>query len=254
MVEVRLKSGSELGKEEKEKLAEIYRQAFNGFPWFENWSREEARKAIESYAESNALFFLAYDGEEIAGAAIFAKSEDAGIAYDLVSEKEARKPIELREIFVLPEKQSRGIGGKLLQEAEKELKEMGYDMVFFRTLIARDDYTIPKKLLELLELLSWSGPKEALKYIVTKGRNYSQEVSKVSELAALLYALNGIANPWQRYGPNGKYVYLNLVKASKNVLPMVKLGIKLGYEPANAFTLTKEGGKWKLRQYFYKLL
>jgi len=89
--------------------------------------REDESRLIERIRESDGfitdLSLVAEENGKIVGHALFSEAE-------IVDNENRYKVIVLAPIAVLPDKQKKGIGGRLIQEGLKRSKELGYHYVF----------------------------------------------------------------------------------------------------------------------------
>lgn len=103
--------------------AKLYIRVFNDEPWNDKWSLEIAYKRLNDiYISPNFKGILYVENDEVKGA-IFGNYEQfyEGIHYNL------------REMFISKELQGKGIGRKMLNELEEQLKEIGVTTIILFT-------------------------------------------------------------------------------------------------------------------------
>lgn len=101
----------------------LYIDVFNAEPWNDEWNLESARKRLNDiYIAPNFEGVLYIEDGQVKGA-IFGNCEQFydGIHYNL------------REMFISNDLQGKGIGTKLLQELEKQLKVLDVTTVILFT-------------------------------------------------------------------------------------------------------------------------
>ena len=109
--------------EEFKKYAELYVEVFNAHPWNDHWTIETAyKKLIDIYLSPGFLGYKYMEEEQIKGA-VFGNCEQwyNGIHFNL------------KEMFVSTELQGKGIGRKMLEQLEIELKGLAVEAIFLFT-------------------------------------------------------------------------------------------------------------------------
>ena len=105
-------------------MAELYRKAFSGEPWNDDWSdTEQLMEYMKEISGSyNALNFgFLQDGRLIACSVGMIRHWWEGTNYNI------------EELFVDPELQSKGIGSRFLLMIEKNIRERGLAGIFLQT-------------------------------------------------------------------------------------------------------------------------
>jgi aminoglycoside 6'-N-acetyltransferase I len=112
-----------LGPEHLEPGARLLAEVFNRAPWNERWTPETARAELEHVLNTPGSFGLViYAGGSLAGLAAGHRHPlDRGEAY------------YLREMYVRPELQGRGLGSELMRELKRALKDRGVSILYLIT-------------------------------------------------------------------------------------------------------------------------
>ncbi len=131
MEEIKVLDGSYI-----EKMAELYKAAFAGDPWNDDWSdREQLLEYIKEISGScNALnygYFI--DGELVAISAGMTRHWWEGTNYNI------------EELCVSPKLQGKGIGSKFMKLIEDEIRAKGYHGIFLQTDLDKPSYKFYKK-------------------------------------------------------------------------------------------------------------
>ncbi len=110
-------------KDDIEKCAGLYTQAYNRPPWNYNFSLEKAGKYLTEYTErSRFVGFALCESDTIVGAML--GHSKTWWTNDL---------IYIDELFVAPESRGKGYGKKLLEHAEEYAREQGYEVITLMT-------------------------------------------------------------------------------------------------------------------------
>jgi aminoglycoside 6'-N-acetyltransferase I len=110
-------------KNDIDKCAGLYTQAYNRPPWNYNFSYEKAVKYLTEYTErSRFIGFVLCEGDTIAGALL--GHSKTWWTNDL---------IYIDELFVAPESRGNGYGKKLLEHTEDYAREQGYEVITLMT-------------------------------------------------------------------------------------------------------------------------
>ncbi len=111
-------------------LAKIYVETYNRPPWNDKWTNELAIQKLDELINCNNTFGLVCidDSDNIMGAII----GDIETYYDC-------KHCFIKDFFITPNMQNKGIGSKLMTEFEKELLIKGISKTYLFT--SRTDIT-----------------------------------------------------------------------------------------------------------------
>ena len=113
-----------LGEEDLPVMAELYKAAFGGEPWHDDWSdREQLMEYIREISGSyHALHFgLRIDGKLVAVSIGMIRHWWEGTNYNI------------EELFVDPEYQGQGLGSRFMQMIVDEIKGRGLAGIFLQT-------------------------------------------------------------------------------------------------------------------------
>lgn len=130
IMKIKIRKGK---KEDLEEISEIYREEYGKEPYNENWSRENALKMVKGQSEHSNILVAEVKGE-IVGFIIFS---------DYPWEKSSRG--HTQDFAVKSEFHGKGIGSKLLEEAEEELKEKGVKSIALSSHIESPAFGFYKK-------------------------------------------------------------------------------------------------------------
>ncbi len=105
------------------KCASILVEAYNTEPWNDEWTEEKALEKLECFYDSPKFIgFLAYEGDEIKGACIGnIEPYYTGDYY------------YLKEMFVSPSAQKKGIGKKMMDALKQHLEHLGIRQIVLFT-------------------------------------------------------------------------------------------------------------------------
>ncbi len=95
--------------------AALYVKVFNGEPWNDKWTEETAFNRLADIANTPGFIGLVIEDE----------GESIGAVFGCMEQWYEGKEYSLREIFIKTERQSRGIGTKLMKELEARIREEG---------------------------------------------------------------------------------------------------------------------------------
>lgn len=113
-----------IGLEQKEQVKENFLKVFTDAPWFDDWSDQEQLDMYlnDLMGQNYSVAFGLYDGEELIGASLgYIKHWYSGTEYII------------DELFIVKEKQGKGIGTYFLGKIGDAIKEMGVYTVFLLT-------------------------------------------------------------------------------------------------------------------------
>ena len=111
-------------RDDLDQVAKLYVEAFNGAPWYDQWTIETAQKRLgQMMGCEESLGIMAYDDKKVIGLALGNKE----YYYDAVH-------FHLKEICVDPTIKGQGIGSKLIEEVVKSVKAEGITEIFLWTL------------------------------------------------------------------------------------------------------------------------
>ena len=131
--EISIKRMVSMSDAELLQLAQVYAACFNGAPWFEEWTEEQARRVLEE-AQRSSDVFVATEGS---GNAIA-----LGVGLPLASYKDAAALVErgvpetaywYADWATHPQHQARGYGTKVLRCAVQHAQQLGFHCVSTRT-------------------------------------------------------------------------------------------------------------------------
>lgn len=112
-----------LDSKDMDAVTKLFMSAYDDEVWSEKWQPEEAYNRINEIISSPEAFALVYvEDNEILGC----------ILCTLMS-WHTGKQLELREFFVSPSHQNRGIGGMLMKQLEASVSELGVSELFLWT-------------------------------------------------------------------------------------------------------------------------
>lgn len=104
-------------------VAEVFVNAYSDVPWCENWSREDAIVRVTDYFHyPNSRCYVALYQNTIVG----------GILCDVLRWHKG-KQIEIKELFVSPNMQKKGIGKALFYRMENDAIDEGIGEIIFWT-------------------------------------------------------------------------------------------------------------------------
>lgn len=106
--------------------ARLYRAAFNGPPWNDDWTVETARTRLAEIVDTPGYrgFAASTDGELV------------GLAVGNAERWHTGEHFHLKEMCVRPEEQGSGIGTRLVAHLVEDLRDAGVERVYLLT--ARD--------------------------------------------------------------------------------------------------------------------
>ena len=119
-----------------EQAAALYKSAFAGEPWNDDWSDEEQLRAYISdiACQQNSLNFGLISGGQLVAIALGSTRHWwEGTNYNL------------EELCISPDMQGRGIGTRFLVQIESELKALGIAGIFLQTDIDKPSYRFYRK-------------------------------------------------------------------------------------------------------------
>lgn len=119
-----------------EQAAALYKSAFAGEPWNDDWSDEEQLRAYISdiACQQNSLNFGLISGGQLVAIALGSTRHWwEGTNYNL------------EELCISPDMQGRGIGTRFLAQIESELKALGIAGIFLQTDIDKPSYRFYRK-------------------------------------------------------------------------------------------------------------
>ena len=113
-----------IGLEQKEQVKEKFLQVFTDAPWFDDWSDQDQLDLYlnDLMGQSYSVAFGLYEGDDLIGASLgYIKHWYSGTEYII------------DELFIVKEKQGKGIGTYFLGKIGDAIKEMGVYTVFLLT-------------------------------------------------------------------------------------------------------------------------
>ncbi len=112
-----------------EGMAGMYVETFNAPPWNDEWTIETASKRLHQMINCEGFYgLIAYQDEELSGMILGSEEQYYnGVMFNI------------KEFCVKNEMRNRGIGTKMLEEFEKQLKEKEISEIILFT--SRDDST-----------------------------------------------------------------------------------------------------------------
>lgn len=116
-------------KEDLERLAEIYLEAFNNEPWNDSWTIEHIKERLSDFTEEkNTIAVVAENENNVVLGAIIGRKERFfdGIHFEIL------------DLFVDRKIKGQGIGKFLISSLEKELKKINIRKVYLRTLNVKE--------------------------------------------------------------------------------------------------------------------
>lgn len=103
--------------------AELLTQSYNTEPWNDNWSQKKALEKLACFYNSpKFLGWVAYEGDEMLGACV------GNIEPYYIGDY-----FYLKELFVFPEYQRKGVGSKLVKTMKEYLDSIGIETVILFT-------------------------------------------------------------------------------------------------------------------------
>ncbi len=97
-------------------LSKLYSSVFSEPPWNEVWETSWAQKRLEIIFNSPNFEGFLYEENGKSIGAVFGRGNSF----------KGNKELEIVELFVSSDKQSKGIGSKLIEEVENSIKSRGY--------------------------------------------------------------------------------------------------------------------------------
>ncbi|MBR2741108.1 MAG: GNAT family N-acetyltransferase [Oscillospiraceae bacterium] len=113
-----------IGLEQKEQVKEKFLQVFTDAPWFDDWSDPEQLDMYlnDLMGQSYSVAFGLYEGNDLIGASLgYIKHWYSGTEYII------------DELFIVKEKQGKGIGTYFMEEIGDAIREMGVYHIFLLT-------------------------------------------------------------------------------------------------------------------------
>lgn len=111
-------------RDDLDQVAKLYVEAFNGAPWYDQWTIETAKKRLgQMIGCEESLGIMAYEDKKVIGLALGNKE----YYYDAVH-------FHLKEVCVDPTIKGQGIGSKIIEEVVKSVKAEGITEILLWTL------------------------------------------------------------------------------------------------------------------------
>ena len=111
-------------RDDLDQVAKLYVEAFNGVPWYDQWTIETAKKRLgQMIGCEESLGIMAYEDKKVIGLALGNKE----YYYDAVH-------FHLKEVCVDPTIKGQGIGSKIIEEVVKSVKAEGITEILLWTL------------------------------------------------------------------------------------------------------------------------
>lgn len=111
-------------KNDLDQVARLYVEAFNGAPWYDQWTVEMVKKRLgQMLGCEESLGIIAYHNHQVLGLALGNKE----YYYDAIH-------FHLKEVCVDPTIKGQGIGSKLMDELVKRVEIEGVSEIFLWTL------------------------------------------------------------------------------------------------------------------------
>lgn len=105
-------------KKDFNEIVRIFMEEYKEYPYYEKWSKERAVKKVETYFVAGRKIYIADASKDVAGFVIIETfiwdTEDRGI---------------IDELVVSSKYQERGVGKKLIEEAERYFRKKGIEAI-----------------------------------------------------------------------------------------------------------------------------
>jgi len=122
-------------------ICELYVEAFNGAPFYENWNIQSAKKELENaFKKEGFLGYILLDNNKVKGLTwgySFPQKNSERVNYEKISDNLSKRNLNFKKIFYLAEVaiteelRNLGIGTKLIEEQDKYLNNT--DAIILRT-------------------------------------------------------------------------------------------------------------------------
>jgi ribosomal protein S18 acetylase RimI-like enzyme len=119
--------------ERRIELANLYKEAFSGAPWFEKWTDESALAAIDQYIERGPRIVTIERLDVIVAFAIALPVSKETKFQQVWAEKIGSEALYLAEFAVSSAYRGQGLGKKVLEGLAVEAKAVGYASICART-------------------------------------------------------------------------------------------------------------------------
>lgn len=114
----------EIVPSDREVLASVLCRAFAAPPWNESWSESDALRMIDEWLTSPYFF----------GLIALADANAVAFAFGRIESWQSSRLFYLKELCVIPEMQSAGIGTALSHEVEQHIKSRGVSLIYLHSM------------------------------------------------------------------------------------------------------------------------
>ena len=110
-------------------MAELYKTAFRGEPWNDDWSDEDQLYAYitDLTGQSYSLTFGYFDGDQLIDGKL------AAMSVGMIRHWWEGTNYNIEEFCVSPELQGQGIGSRFMRMIENDIRDMGLCGIFLQT-------------------------------------------------------------------------------------------------------------------------
>ena len=157
-----------------DRLATIYAEAFNGAPWYEKWTVDEARAELRSLVERGSVFIISLDtetGDPVGYGIGLPMSDPVSSASfrerGLLNDEDLAASFYVAELCTAAAARNRGICSDVLDGLLQAGREAGFERAITRTRTDNDG---------MIRIFARNGFKHLVQYSTTTGGVASERI------------------------------------------------------------------------------